>query len=54
MRTVLGFEPRYSTAAAVDDLARAIGPGKRRLPGLLGALEGSLEAVSGVLEASRG
>lgn len=54
MKTVLGFQPRYSTAEAVDDLARAIGPGKRRLPGLLGALEGSLDAVNGVLEAARG
>ena len=54
MKTVLGFQPKYSTAAAVDDLARAIGPGKRRLPGVLGVLEGSLDAVTGVLEAAHG
>jgi UDP-glucose 4-epimerase len=54
MKNVLGFQPKFTTAEAVDDLASAIGPGKRRLPGVLGALEGSLEAINGLLEGSRG
>lgn len=48
MREVLGFEPTYSTPAALDDFATTLVPGRRRLDGVLAAVEAQLPSAQRV------